>query len=109
MINKTKPAKDFVWENSLTVNVKTFNRGGGSALRIGRWIVDGVPSAYQIERREFYDNEGGRVFRKAKGLTYEDAKYIALNWDDIEHLMLGKRPLIELAIDAPLNAASADF
>lgn len=98
------------WENAKVISEKLFEKGGGIEFRIGRWIVNNKPGPYQIERREFFETEDGRKYMKAKGLSYEDAKYIALNWEDIEHLFLGRRPLVELAVDSPPNGnKSEDF
>lgn len=85
-----KKQVSFSWDNVLTINEKGYERGGGSEFRVGRWIVDGKRLPINIERREYYQTEDGKKYGKAKGLAYEDAKWIHDNWADLEGLMQGK-------------------
>lgn len=107
-MKQKKQPNNFSWENIKTINDKKFPRGGGSVLRIGRWVVNGKPMSITIERREYYDLEEGKSFRKAKGLSFEDAQYIAENWGDLEFIMQGRKPIIQDIVISK-NGHSDDF
>lgn len=107
--NIARPITDIRWENMLTISETKFEKGGGSEFRVGRWIVNGKQGNIQIERREYWDSEGNKSYRKAKGLTFDDAKYIADNWTDLEFIMQGRKPLIDELIETNASSKSNDF
>jgi hypothetical protein len=55
----------------------TYDRGGGSELRVIAWIVNGSEKQPQLERREWWMTEDGtKRAGKAKGLTSSDFQFI---------------------------------
>lgn len=67
-------AKTFEWEDIDVIYKAESDRGdGGTILRLGYWKVDGKATRAVLEKRDFWNEEGGGFkVGKAKGLTGAD-------------------------------------
>ncbi len=105
--------EDVLWVIQEQQNEKS---GGGTDLRIIRWIVDGKPGKPMLEKRDWYLSEDGdRKAGKAKGMTAGDFYLIVKNLRVIAAQLLVKPEhldeALQLAIfqeDAAKGKAKAD-
>ena len=78
----------------------SYDRGGGSELRIIAWIVNGSEKSPQLERREWWMSEDGtRRPGKAKGFSVNDFEFILKNREAIGQFMGMPARFVKEAID----------
>jgi hypothetical protein len=74
MAKEKGPAKVFAWKDIDTIYKAESERGdGGTILRVGCWTVDGKATRAVVEKRDYWNEEGGGMkVGKAKGLNGSD-------------------------------------
>lgn len=74
MAREKAPAKVFAWKEIETIYKADSERGdGGTILRVGCWVVDGKETRPVVEKRDFWNEEGGGIkVGKAKGFNGSD-------------------------------------
>ena len=67
-------AKTFVWKDiDVIYKAESDKGGGGTILRVGFWEVDGKATRPIVEKRDYWNEEGGGFkVGKAKGLSGAD-------------------------------------
>ena len=79
----------------------TFDKGGGSELRVIAWVVNGSEKPPQLERREWWMGEDGeRRPGKAKGLSRTDFEFILKHRTEIGQHMGVPAKIIEESIES---------
>lgn len=77
--------EDILWVIQEQINEKS---GGGTDLRVIRWIIDGKPIKPALEKRDwFLSPEGDRKLGKAKGMGAGDLYLIIKNIKAIAKLL----------------------